>query len=403
MRALAIGSRERRKTDVALPFFGKKPPSAEPFAGGGERAQAGDGAPPPTELSGLDFSATDHGRGLARAAGLVEVQEVGSGIGAAFEEAAVLYGNGNDGEALALLEAMVDREHAEVGEGVWLMLLDLYRLAGNKPGFESRVLDYATRFERSPPPWVDLSAAGGRARSGLPPLVNLTGQLTAQAEKQFQQVAALGRRSGAVRLDVGRVRGVDDAGCGVWRRLLGDLAADRVKVTLLNVEALAEVLGKRLVVGQAQERDTWLMLLELLQYADDQARFENLAVDYAVTFEESPPSWECRGAGAAPREAPAAPVEAAEPDVFCFEGELSGTSSDTLKRLASFAADRRQVRIDCARLRRIDFVCAGTLFNILATLQAQGKLVSLVNVNAMVAALLRVMSVDQVAHVTLRQ
>ncbi|HRP22477.1 STAS domain-containing protein [Thauera sp.] len=388
---------------MALPFFGKKPTSAEPLAGGVERAHAADGAPPPTELSGLDFSATDHGRGLARAAGLVEVQEVGSGIGAAFEEAAVLYANGNDGEALALLEAMVDGEHAEVGEGVWLMLLDLYRLAGNKQGFESRVLDYATRFERSPPPWVDLSAAGGRARSGLPPLINLTGQLTAQAEKQFQQVAALGRRSGAVRLDVGRVRGVDDAGCGVWRRLLGDLAADRVKVTLLSVEPLAEILGKRLVVGKAQERDTWLMLLELLQYADDQARFENLAVDYAVTFEESPPSWECRGATAALREAPTPALATTEPDGFCFEGELSGTSSDTLKRLASFAADRRQVRIDCARLRRIDFVCAGTLFNILATLQAQGKLVSLVNVNAMVAALLRVMSVDQVAHVTLRQ
>jgi anti-anti-sigma regulatory factor len=58
--------------------------------------------------------------------------------------------------------------------------------------------------------------------------------------------------------------------------------------------------------------------------------------------------------------------------------------------------------VDCRRLRRIDFVCAGTLFNILVTLQAQGKLVRLVNVNAMVAGLLRVMSVDQVAKVTLR-
>ena len=66
---------------------------------------AGGESPPPTELSGLDFSASDHGRGLAHAAGLVEVQECGSGIGAAFEEAAVLYANGNDDEALALLEA----------------------------------------------------------------------------------------------------------------------------------------------------------------------------------------------------------------------------------------------------------------------------------------------------------
>lgn len=91
----------------------------------------------------------------------------------------------------------------------------------------------------------------------------------------------------------------------------------------------------------------------------------------------------------------------ADPDAFVFEGELTGAANETLKRLVAFAADRRTVKVDCKRLRRVDFVCAGTLFNILVTLQAQGKLVSLANVNAMVAGLLRVMSVDQVAHVTL--
>ena len=92
----------------------------------------------------------------------------------------------------------------------------------------------------------------------------------------------------------------------------------------------------------------------------------------------------------------------ADPDAFAFAGELCGAANDTLKRFAAFAAERREVRVDCRGLRRIDFVCAGTLFNILATLQAQGKLVGLRDVNAMVAGLLRVMSVDKVAHVTLR-
>jgi ABC-type transporter Mla MlaB component len=361
-------------------------------------------SPPPTELSGLDFSASDHGRGLARAAGLVEVQECGSGIGAAFEEAAVLYANGNDDEALALLETAVPSEGGAVGEGAWLMLLDLYRLGGHRQRFESRVLDYATRFERSPPSWQDLSPTAGRAKSALAPLINLNGQLSASAAKQFEQVAAIARRSGGVRIDVSKVRGVDDPGCAVWRRLLGELAAERIGVTLLNVQSLADVLGKRVAAGRAEERDTWLMLLELLQYAGDQARFENLAVDYAVTFEESPPSWERRGAPAPSpeRPAPVVPTAQLDPDGFAFEGELTGAGNETLKRLAGFASGRNQLKIDCARLRRIDFVCAGTLFNILVTLQAQGKLVSFVNVNAMVAGLLRVMSVDQVAHVTLR-
>lgn len=387
---------------MALSFFGKKPAPPRPAAGPGERA-AEEAAPPPTELSGLDFSGSDHGRGLAYAAGLVEVQECGSGIGAAFEEAAVLYANGNDGEALALLETAVPGDGGAVGEGAWLMLLDLYRLGGHRQRFESRVLDYATRFERSPPPWEDLSPGAGKAKTGQAPLVNLSGNLSGAAEKQFQQIAAIARRSGGVRIDVSKVRGVDDPGCAVWRRLLADLASERIGVTLLNVQSLADVLGRRVAAGRAEERDTWLMLLELLQYSGDQARFEDLAVNYAVTFEESPPSWERRGAVApAPKAEPDAPYAVpADPDAFVFEGELTGAANETLKRLVAFAADRRTVKVNCKRLRRVDFVCAGTLFNILVTLQAQGKLVSLANVNAMVAGLLRVMSVDQVAHVTL--
>lgn len=391
------------KTDVALPFFGKKPVSPLPVAD--RRAPAlpdAHDADPPTELSGLDFTGTDHGRALARAAGLVEVQECGSGIGAAFEEAAVLYANGSDADALALLETAVGDATGGCGEGAWLMLLDLYRLGGHRQRFESRVLDYATRFERSPPPWEDLSPGAGKAAGGRIPLVNLNGQLSLAAERQFAQVAAIARRSGGVRIDVGKVRSVDDAGCGVWRRLLAELAAERIGVELVNVHALADVLAQGVQVGRAQARNSWLMLLELLQYDGDQGRFEDIAVDYAVTFEESPPSWERRGGlDAAPAPAPGE-APRVDPEAFAFEGELCGGGNETLKRFAAFAAERREMRVECRRLRRIDFVCAGTLFNILAMLQAQGKLVGLANVNAMVAGLLRVMSVDKVSHVTLR-
>lgn len=406
--AARVMRRRHRETDVALPFFGRKPASPAPGAQRDARTRAEaqatqDDRPPPTELSALDFTGTDHGRALARVAGQVEVRECGSGIGAAFEEAAVLYANGSDDDALAVLEAAIGAEGgSEGGEGAWLMLLDLYRLRGERQRFESRVLDYATCFERSPPPWQDLSGAAGKAAGTELPLVNLNGQLSASAERQFAQLAKIARGSGGVRIDVSNVRGVDDAGCAVWCGLLAGLAAERLKVMLVNVQALAEVLSQSVRPGEAQARDTWLMLLELLQYAGDQARFEDVAVDYAVTFEESPPSWE--GRVAASRGVAERPCEApqADPDVFVFERELCGAANETLKRFAAFAADRREVEVDCRRLRRIDFVCAGTLFNILATLQAQGKLVRLRDVNAMVAGLLRVMSVDKVAHVTLR-
>lgn len=382
---------------MALPFFGRKP-SAGPAR---LEAEPGVSSPPPTELSELDFSGDDGGRSLAMAAGKVEVQEGGAGIGAVFEEAAVLYANGSDLEAERVLATVLDDPHAATGEGLWMMLLDLYRLTGQVQRFESRVLDYATRFERSPPPWIDLAAADARVAPGAAPIVNLAGSLSAQGATQCQQIAELGRRRGAVCIDLGRLRDIDDAGCALLRQTLAGLAAERVKVLLLNGAPLVEVLAQRVAPGRAEARDSWLMLLELLQYAGDPQRFEDLAIDYAVTFEESPPSWEGRSAAAVPT-APAAEAVPADADVFRLEGELGGASNAALRSLAAFAGERSALRVDCTRLRRLDFVCAGMLFNILSTLRAQGKLVSLNNVNAMVAALLRVMSVDQVAHVTLR-
>ena len=273
---------------MALSFFGRKSPGSVKSVQHGPSAEVGEGAllPPPTELSELDFSSSDAGRGLATAAGEVEVREAVSGIGAVFEEAAVLYANGNVGEAEKVLAATLDDAEATSGEGLWMMLLDLYRLTGQRQRFESRVLDYATRFERSPPSWVDLSAAASRPAGDRAPTVNLSGSLAAQAETQLRQISALARRSGAVRIDVGRLRGVADAGCALLLSLLNELAAERITVSLASVDLFVEELARRAQVGHAEGRDTWLLLLELLQFTGDQARFENLAVDYAITFEE---------------------------------------------------------------------------------------------------------------------
>jgi anti-anti-sigma regulatory factor len=87
---------------------------------------------------------------------------------------------------------------------------------------------------------------------------------------------------------------------------------------------------------------------------------------------------------------------------FFFDSELTGSSSEAIRKLDEYASARQTVIVDCGQLRRIDFVAAGTLFNALASLQARGKIVQLCRVNAMVGALMRVMSIDQVAQVMLR-
>lgn len=382
---------------------GKKAQSARSDAPKGGR---GDGASAAravnrTELSTIDFSG-DASIALADCAGMVRVHEVGPGIGATYEEAAVLYANGDLREAESLLDGALSDDGGAAGEGLWMMLLDLYRLTGQRERFESRVLDYATRFERSPPPWNDLSKKPMRARSEVVPLINLAGNLSSAATEQFRQMLVIGQKSGAIRIDLKRVRSFENEGCGLLLDAIKKLGRERAKVSLMNAAGLVEMLAGKVRPGEADDRESWLLLLELLQHTGEFERFEDVALDYAITFEESPPSWE-NVEPAAVTEATSAAEEVRHSDAtFVLEGDVTHAGAEVLRKLAAFASERSSVEVECGLLRRMDFVSAGTLFNILSTLRAQGKLVCLQNVNAMVAALLRVMGIDQVAQVMLR-
>jgi len=374
----------------------KKTSSNTPSQSGlGRSTGAGGGnSPPKTDLSALDFTNSQQGT--------IEVTEIATGIGVVYEEAAVLYANGNDRDAEQLLTAVFDDSSATVGEGLWMMLLDLYRLTGQRERFDARVIDYARRFERSPPAWEDLSLQPAKRRTEASALMNLPIALSAQSAQQLQQICVIGQKSGMLRVDLGRVRSIDDQGCLLVKQMLAQLAAAKVKLTIFNGSRLVDLLSPKVKPGQADNRDYWLLMLEMLKYTGEVSRFEDLAVDYAVTFEESPPSWELKQ----PLPGEEQPVGSDSPEHgeedFFFDNELTGSSSEAIRKLDEFASTRQTVIVDCGQLRRIDFVAAGTLFNALASLQARGKIVQLLRVNAMVGALMRVMSIDQVAHVMLR-
>jgi anti-anti-sigma regulatory factor len=380
-----------------LPFGSKKttPALREQPGKGGSPGPVTDLSAPHTELSSLDFSNL--------ASGEMEISEVGitSGIGAVFEDAAVLFANGKDRDAEHLLAAVLDDPANTAGEGLWMMLLDLYCLTGQREKFDVRVIDYARRFERSPPPWEDLSLQSTKRRGNAVPLFNLTGALAAPTSVQLQQLCSIGRKGGAIRIDLGKLRSVEDEGCTLLKNALAQLAADRVKVTVLGAAKLVTLLSGKVEAGVAEKQDIWMLLLEMLKYTGESARFEDLAVDYAVTFEVSPPSWESKVPLPSEEAALAEMPERSEGEYY-LEGEVTGSSNEMIRKLTEFGAGRQTVVVECNQLRRLDFVAAGSLFNVLASLQAQGKTAQLINVSAMIGALMRVMSIDQVAQVMLR-
>lgn len=333
----------------------------------------------------------------------MEVHEGGDALAVVTEEAAVLYANGQNDAAAEVLSEFVTTLPAGESEFIWQMLLDLYKLTGQRTHFDECGLAYARSFEKSPPPWEggDAPAHGTRAST---PSVAMGVALTEQSARQFERVREAALNGGAVRIDLTRLRSADEAGCRLLRETMIALRRASATVRMSGSKTLANMLAGQVKAGRRENQHMWLLLLDMLQYTDDIEHFEEIAVNYAVTFEESPPSWEPQAmTELVSTTAELGSVAPAPEAGFALEGELLGASAEPVRRLAAFASDRASVEVDCARLKRIDFVCAGMLFNALATLQAQGKLVMLNEVNAMVAALLRVMGVDQVAQLQLRQ
>jgi anti-anti-sigma regulatory factor len=388
---------------MALPFFGKKQ---------SDNGKAGDSTRPGDEKSGLDLTTSlefthmgsgDVNRSLAAAAGKIQVVEASVDEVAAIEEAAVLYANANESGAKAVLEETIAGS-GKRSEQLWRMLFDLYRLMGDKASFDSQGVVFAQLFEKSPPVWDILSTAPETtaAVKDKAPTVNLSGILGANAQNQFDQLMRIGSKAGKLRIDLSKLRSIDAAGCNLLCEALETLKRSKVKVALLGVAHTLTLLEPNLKVGEAKGRSFWQVTLTLMQQLGDQDRFEEAAINFAITFEESPPSWD------PPDESLTATdsldlhkLEEAPDntrDSFTMEGFIGGSQPEILQALAGYASERDFIEIDATHLRRLEFVSAGSLFNQLAQFQGQGKHIIVYHPNEMVAALMTVMGIDQIAR-----
>jgi anti-anti-sigma regulatory factor len=160
------------------------------------------------------------------------------------------------------------------------------------------------------------------------------------------------------------------------------------------VDVFIDRLNSRMVAGDAAHEPSWRLLLELLQRHGPQDAFEERAVDFAVTFELSPPSWEPRSAAPAPAasDARGRPAD----DAYYLSGELKGSRFD---ELASVIDASEHPVLDFSGVRRLDFVSAGQLVNRLAPYKAAGREIVIRCPNHLVAELMAVVGLNKQARI----
>jgi len=320
---------------------------------------------------------------------MMEIQESPFESAPALEEAAILYANRQDAAAQSALEEAVQADEipSQAARQAWLMLFDIFENQGRRAEFEAAAIKYAIRFETSPPAFNDRSEVKNTAPASSPQ-VALAGKLDATAAKQFAGLRTLAAKHRIMRIDLAKVEHIAPEGCDELRTCLAALRKSGHSVALAGAEHAIALLQGQIETGRSDIPETyWLLLLDLYQELGMHDPFEEAALNYCITYEVSPPSWVEAPKGATkPEAAPAPPVES-DDGAFVLRGEIEGGAEAALKGIGELAAEKSHVVLDVYHLKRMDFIAAGSLLNLVAALKFAGKSVELRSPSPLLATL----------------
>ncbi|MGH8751076.1 MAG: STAS domain-containing protein, partial [Burkholderiales bacterium] len=218
--------------------------------------------------------------------------------------------------------------------------------------------------------------------------------LSAASKPQFDEMTKIASATGQLRLDFNKIESIDHTGDVLLLQALRQIRKSGHAMAVTGLGHLVKLVHAAAGTGPEREQKMlFLLLLELFQVKGMEAEFEELALQYAVKFEVSPPAWE-----ALPKTQTLAVEEPAEgTQSYALHGEVVGSTDAQLQGINAYAAQRQDVNIDMSDVRRMDFVSCGMFLNILSGLQQNSKHVMVSGANEMILALCRVMGVHKVA------
>ena len=359
------------------------------------------------------------------------------------EEAAIRFANGDDAGAQSVLVAALNTPNVqiEVADGWAAALFDLYRGTGQHASFEQLSMEYAQRFGRSAPTWYSTPQRLG-LKCVLPP-DNAPGKSAALGQPSWQCPPLLDEPAVARLRALVKAPGVSY--CLNWQHLQGttptaaiqlaDLfahwCAQPLTLCLEGTDTLLLLLQANTPMGEPTVPAFWwqwrLDALRLLRRPDE---FELVALDFCVTYELSPPSWELpRGelvdrpslqasampigtAVGQPESRPSGKADNDVPDLMApgkaanqqlaLTGNVLGDSEQTITSLQTAAAGHEVCVVSCADLIRVDFSAAGGLLNWVANAEAKGERIEFRDVPRLVAAFFNLIGITEHARVNTR-
>ncbi len=412
---------------TSLPVSGETPPKI-----------AKDAAQPmvfSSASSALDFSASKF-----------QAVEVGAVFthDTELEEAAIRFANGDDdGAEAGLLEILgpggLRHNHAET----WLTLFDLYRASAQQDKFEIAAIQFVERFNRSAPQWFSMPDLVKQLGTlAAKPGANPTADWICPSVMGIQTVAALKaaslRAAMPLCLDWSNLKTIEAPAVEPLYDLFSKWAGEPVQLRFIGDPQLQKVLKDNTPSGvQSTPQNCWQLRMQALRVMHQPDDFELAALDFCVTYEVSPPSWEsarCNyklvnsGGDMSGPQTIIGDVffDAASSNMMLMAndsqidsqmslipptdnllgvelaGTIKGDAIAVLDKLAVKLQGADVMVISCARLIRVDFSAAGTLLNWVSERQSENRTVQFSEVNRLVAAFFNVIGISEHSRVVAR-
>ena len=360
----------------------------------------------------------------------VEVSEVVHD--AELDEAVIAFANADFIQCEQALNALcrVDaprHRHADT----WHVLLDLYRATGQQAKFEALSLDYAHQFGRSSPQWYSLPKRLADATADArPDTRGVKGDVGWICPALLDVDAVTKLRSVTLQLplpwvlDWSAVQRVDVEAASQLQALFRQWAPQAIDMRWLGADCLLTALLEAAPTG-VRDADPafWMARLEALRLANRPDQFDETAIDYCVTYEVSPPSWEkarCQvrisGGGHNTSVPPLSIVSDVASRFFEsgimddgqaggqvtqveLSGQLVGDISATLQEIDGKLGPAKLVQVSCARLIRVDFIAAGDLLNWVLAKRTEHRHLSFIDAHRLVALFFGAMGINEQAKV----
>jgi hypothetical protein len=349
------------------------------------------------------------------------------------DEAVIAFANADFEQCENALGALVGQGGArEQNAETWLVLFDLYRATGQQHKFESLAMDYAQQFGWSSPQWFSMPKMVAESATDEPSGARVAGQIgwVCPAIVDADAVAKLSSQTLQMPLpwvfDWSPLKNIDAEACARLSELFRKWIGQKLEMHWLDGEHLFGVLQEATPTG-VRDADPayWRLRLDALRIANRPDQFDEAAIDYCVTYEVSPPSWEraacvalIRGANQSATQSSMSVIgevstsfvesqtmeDPVSVQVAAVElsGQLVGDIAPTLKKLDDDIKSAALVNVTCSKLIRVDFIAAGDLLNWVLTRRTESRSVCFLEAHRLVALFFGAMGINEHAKVKVR-